>query len=428
MGRVLAECRRVLKPGRWLFICYHDTSEGTWALLQNLVAEARFIFDKSEHVLFIDSDQKSIKQITADKINKRDLVINFRKPKLGETASQVHITGQEDEATFTEKVRMIIRDYLTSQPGATKDRIYDEVVSRMVRAGRMEAHNFEELLVQVADEIREPVRKNLFEPADPDLFGTHEIRRWYLKETESGAEESERALEETTANRIEAFLIRETAAAWRKSQLEWDSLKSREAEITKTLEAVQEDKAARLRLVRELRDITRRLQQLDAQRTEWQQHALHYTQIYECYLSLSPKPKITLFALLADYFFQTTEGNWRPPADDSERQAKATLRMQAARRKLQRFCRLIEAGDAIPQAMQPGSATLAEWIRHCKREGLYAQGKLLYEKGGLNLDDLSEENMVNVEEDYQVCVRELTRSGGIAPCKLIQSSRLRWRP
>jgi hypothetical protein len=36
---------------------------------------------------------------------------------------------------------------------------------------------------------------------------------------------------------------------------------------------------------------------------------------------------------------------------------------------------------------------------------------LLYEKGGLNLDDLSEEDMVNVEEDYQVCVRALTRVG-----------------
>jgi hypothetical protein len=303
--------------------------------------------DKSASTLFIDTEQKSYNQLTADNVTKRDLVINFRKPRAGERASQVHITGNKDETTFNDKVRMIIRDYLASHPGATKDRIYDEVVSRMVRAGNMEPHNFEELLVQVADEIREPVRKNLFEPADPNLFGTHEIRRWYLKETESGAEESERALEETTANRLEAFLIREATVALHKSQPEWDSLKYREAEISKTLEAAQEDKLARRRMVRELRDITHRLQQLDAQHAEWQQHALHYTQIYECYLPLSPKPKITLFELLADYFYQTAEGNWRHPADDNERQAKAALRTQAARRKLQRFCRLIEAGDAI---------------------------------------------------------------------------------
>ncbi|MBE9571871.1 MAG: hypothetical protein IMF11_14675 [Proteobacteria bacterium] len=47
--------------------------------------------------------------------------------------------------------------------------------------------------------------------------------------------------------------------------------------------------------------------------------------------------------------------------------------------------------------------------RHCKRSGLYEQGKLLYEKGGLNLDNLLEEVMVDVEEDYQVCVRMLER-------------------
>lgn len=32
------------------------------------------------------------------------------------------------------------------------------------------------------------------------------------------------------------------------------------------------------------------------------------------------------------------------------------------------------------------------------------------EKGGLNLDSLPEEVMVNIEEDYQVCVRMLKRT------------------
>jgi len=54
--------------------------------------------------------------------------------------------------------------------------------------------------------------------------------------------------------------------------------------------------------------------------------------------------------------------------------------------------------------------TVAEWIRHSKRSGIYEQGKLLYEKGGLNLDNLPEEVQVNVEEDYQVCVRMLERT------------------
>jgi hypothetical protein len=43
----------------------------------------------------------------------------------------------------------------------------------------------------------------------------------------------------------------------------------------------------------------------------------------------------------------------------------------------------------IPDHERPNDATLTEWIRHCKRAGLYEQGKLLYEKGGLNPDNLA---------------------------------------
>jgi hypothetical protein len=43
---------------------------------------------------------------------------------------------------------------------------------------------------------------------------------------------------------------------------------------------------------------------------------------------------------------------------------------------------------------------------------MYEQGKFLFEKGGLNLGNLSEEAQVNVEEDYDVCVRNLARNSG----------------
>jgi hypothetical protein len=55
------------------------------------------------------------------------------------------------------------------------------------------------------------------------------------------------------------------------------------------------------------------------------------------------------------------------------------------------------------------SAERAEWIRHCKRSRLYEQGKLFYEKGGLNLDNIPKEVMVNVKEDYWICVWMLER-------------------
>lgn len=72
--------------------------------------------------------------------------------------------------TFQEIGRQIVREHLIAHPGATKDRIYDDLVSRMVSRGEMEAHDFEALLNSVAEEVQEPVRENLFENKKPDLW------------------------------------------------------------------------------------------------------------------------------------------------------------------------------------------------------------------------------------------------------------------
>ena len=84
-------------------------------------------------------------------------MLNFRKPKAGEFV----ITRLVDGRTFVELGSQVIRDFLTSHPGATKDRIYDELVSRMVQSGKMEAHDFDALLRSVAEEVQEPVKENL---------------------------------------------------------------------------------------------------------------------------------------------------------------------------------------------------------------------------------------------------------------------------
>jgi len=45
----------------------------------------------------------------------------------------------------------------------------------------------------------------------------------------------------------------------------------------------------------------------------------------------------------------------------------------------------------MPEKEGPNDAILAERIRQCRRARFYEQGEVLYEKGGLNLDKLSEE-------------------------------------
>jgi hypothetical protein len=152
MKLAMNECFQALKPGRWISLCYHDTSEGTWQLVQDIMTEVGFIPENSSTTLFIDTSQKSFNQLMAEKVTKRDLVINFRKPRLGEVAAPIIINGEEDETTFQDKARAILADDLETHPGMTADRLYDELVSRMVRRGEFERHNFDELLRSVAEE------------------------------------------------------------------------------------------------------------------------------------------------------------------------------------------------------------------------------------------------------------------------------------
>jgi len=344
MHQAMFECYRVLKPGRWLSLCYHDTSEGTWAIIQDIMAEVGFIVDKSDSALFIDTSQKSYNQLTADKVNKRDLVINFRKPQPGEITSQVAINGNEDKSTFNEKVHILVRDYIEANPGSTKDRIYDELVSRMVRSGKMEAHNFDELLSQVA------------EPTSTDISG--EEKKWFLKESSMAVvDAAESAKEDNASENIGSFI---------RDQLKKDSEKE----------------------------------------------GIHYSNIFEHYLyDVKDKPRRPLAEWLFDYFYKTNEGTYRLPVTKEEELVKKEGRVKGVNRRIKRYIAFLEQEVSIHDEDRPTDATLADWIRHCRRSGMYEQGKLLYERGGITFDNLTDEQQVDVEENYQACIRALNRMG-----------------
>lgn len=331
MKQALAECHRVLKPGRWLTLCYHDTSEGTWTQLQDMLAEVGFMPDTADSVLFIDAAQKSYNQRIADKVTKRDLVINFRKPRRGE-ASSVTITGDEDEATFIEKVHTIMRDYLLVHPGTKKDRIYDEVVSRMVRAGQMEEHDFDALLQQIA------------EPHGDDRSS------WFLQlGNEVQIDEAESAREDAAAGIISDFIA--------------------------MILSEQEE-----------------------------QEGVHYSNIFEHFLyAVQEKPRRKLAEWLPDYFYTTENGNYRLPENEEEWAAKAQTRQSGTSRRIKRFLAYLEHGLEIPVAERPSPAIIADWLHQCCITHQYQQGRLLYEQGGLDLSQLSDEQLVAVEEDYLLC-------------------------
>jgi len=345
MKKAMAECFRVLKPGRWPSLCYHDTSEGTWAMIQDIMAEVGFVVDKSDSTLFIGTSQKSFNQRTADKTTKRDLVLNFRKPMVGEFV----ITRLVDGRTFVELGTQVIRDFLTSHPGATKDRIYDELVSRMVQSGKMEAHDFNALLRSVAEEVQEPVKENLFDNKEPDLFGSHISSRWYLNETADEVDRAEQVKEDTAADRLEKYM----AAHFRRHP---------------------------------------------------EDEGVHYSDLFEQFLPVTDKPRRLLADWFPEYFFKTTDGTWRPPANEQERKQKTALRQTGTLRRIKRFANALIEGVPVRDKDRPGSdVDLLDWLRQCRRAGLYEQGRAMYEKGGLNLANLTDEQQIEAEDDYRIC-------------------------
>lgn len=48
---------------------------------------------------------------------------------------------------------------------------------------------------------------------------------------------------------------------------------------------------------------------------------------------------------------------------------------------------------------------LLDWLRQCRRAGLYEQGKAIYEKGGMNSANLTDEQQIEAEDDYRICTR-----------------------
>jgi adenine-specific DNA methylase len=142
LAQALVECFRVLKPGRWLSLCYHDASARRWALVQEAVTSAGFE-TASSSAAPLESNQRSFNQLQASKANQRDMVISFRKPVRRPGGRKIRPSAIQEDIDAT--VRKLIGDYLETHPGAKKDRVYDFLIGRLVQLGRMEPHDFEAL-------------------------------------------------------------------------------------------------------------------------------------------------------------------------------------------------------------------------------------------------------------------------------------------
>ncbi len=117
--------------------------------------EAGFAIDSAAAAGSIETGQKSFNQ----------WMFSFRKPGQGQRKRS------RPAVAIGTVARQILCDYLALHGSATKDRLYDALISRLVCQGQMRAFDFEALLRSVAKECPAGVE----DPALPHVQGRRKV-------------------------------------------------------------------------------------------------------------------------------------------------------------------------------------------------------------------------------------------------------------
>jgi len=91
MRRCFREYFRVLKPGRWMTIVFHNSKNSVWNAIQEAVRSAGFVI---ADIRTMDKQQGSFNQVIASGAVKQDLIISAYKPT-HELEEKVHVESVE---------------------------------------------------------------------------------------------------------------------------------------------------------------------------------------------------------------------------------------------------------------------------------------------------------------------------------------------
>jgi DNA modification methylase len=95
MTQCFRECYRILKPGRWMTVEFHNSQNSVWNAIQESLMRAGFII---ADVRTINKQQGSFNQVTTTSAVKQDLVISAYKPKESFKREFISNAGSEETA------------------------------------------------------------------------------------------------------------------------------------------------------------------------------------------------------------------------------------------------------------------------------------------------------------------------------------------
>lgn len=139
MTECFSEMYRVLKPGRWITVEFHNSKASVWNALQDALSRAGFVVAQ---VTVLDKQQGSFKQVTSAGAVKNDLIINAYKPQAVFSKHLISRAGRGLESDF-------IREHLCQLPIAanverSKEMLFSKYLAYYVQHGYQVMYNGEQ--------------------------------------------------------------------------------------------------------------------------------------------------------------------------------------------------------------------------------------------------------------------------------------------
>jgi len=137
MAEAFAEIHRVLRPGRWMTLVFHNTQAEVWAAIQRGVEAAGF---RIEAIQTLDKQHETFKQVTAEGAVGYDVVVNCR----------THGAPAPPQAASADPV-VLLGELLTAAPaGPCKERsaryLHAQLTGELMRQGRPVVLDYRDVL------------------------------------------------------------------------------------------------------------------------------------------------------------------------------------------------------------------------------------------------------------------------------------------
>ena len=203
MQRCFEEYQRVLKPGRWITVVFHNSRNAVWTAIQEAMLAAGFVV---ADVRTMDKQQGSYRQVTSTAV-KQDLVISAYKPN----------DGLEERFTLTRGTEEGVWDFLRTHLG--------QLPVFVAKEGRVEVVNERQPHLLFDRMVAFHVLRNVTVPLSIGEFLAGLVRRFPERDGmvflfEQVAEYDRKRLAAEDVVQLEIFVIDESSAIqWLKRQL-----------------------------------------------------------------------------------------------------------------------------------------------------------------------------------------------------------------